>query len=85
MYAPACLFESVQCQQYMQGPTVAFAVGALHMLARALHLHRAFLFCLTKRVTVTAAALALCPCCLPVLCFDGLHLQLGVFVGLSPL
>jgi hypothetical protein len=33
-------FVSKQCQQYMPGPTVTFAVGALHMLVRALHLHQ---------------------------------------------
>jgi hypothetical protein len=51
------------------------------MLARALHLHRVFSFGVHRRVAVTAAALALCPCCLPVLCFAALHLHFDAVVG----
>jgi hypothetical protein len=32
--------SAARCQQYMRGSAVTFAVGAAHMLVRALHLHR---------------------------------------------
>jgi hypothetical protein len=42
-----------------------------HVLLGGLAGNFLFSFCLHRYVTVTAAALALCPCCLPVLCFAG--------------
>jgi hypothetical protein len=50
----------VQCQQYMQSPAVKLAVGALNMIARALHLHRVFKVHVWTVAEVVLAAVELC-------------------------